>query len=91
MRSGEIRRTEEGLSQEFNSLDAQRECAEAYILSIGRNQGVEVGHRAVPPDERPWVARRAKRGANHHAAFVYPRAAARNVPGQRVGQPRDDA
>src|SRR5579862_7935208 len=25
--------TEEGLSQEFNSLDAQRECAEAYILS----------------------------------------------------------
>jgi hypothetical protein len=40
MRSGEIRRTEEGLSQEFNSLDAQRECAEAYILSIGRNQGV---------------------------------------------------
>src|SRR5580698_1331341 len=27
--------TEEGLSQEFNSLDAQRECAEAYILSQG--------------------------------------------------------
>jgi len=25
--------TEEGLSQEFNSLHAQRECAEAYILS----------------------------------------------------------
>ena len=25
--------TEEGLSQEFNSLDAQRDCAEAYILS----------------------------------------------------------
>ena len=25
--------TEEGLSQEFNSLDAQRECAEAYIFS----------------------------------------------------------
>jgi site-specific DNA recombinase len=25
--------TEEGLSQEFNSLDAQRECAEAYIQS----------------------------------------------------------
>jgi DNA invertase Pin-like site-specific DNA recombinase len=25
--------SEEGLSQEFNSLDAQRECAEAYILS----------------------------------------------------------
>src|SRR5437762_10256992 len=25
--------TEEGLDQEFNSLDAQRECAEAYILS----------------------------------------------------------
>jgi len=25
--------TEEGLDQEFNSLDAQRECAEAYIQS----------------------------------------------------------
>ena len=25
--------TEEGLTQEFNSLDAQREAAEAYILS----------------------------------------------------------
>src|SRR6184192_1331351 len=25
--------TEEGLAQEFNSLDAQRESAEAYILS----------------------------------------------------------
>ena len=25
--------TEEGLTQEFNSLDAQRECAEAYIVS----------------------------------------------------------
>jgi DNA invertase Pin-like site-specific DNA recombinase len=25
--------TEEGLSQEFNSLDAQRECAQAYVLS----------------------------------------------------------
>src|SRR5260370_17264122 len=25
--------TDEGLEQEFNSLDAQRECAEAYILS----------------------------------------------------------
>ena len=25
--------TEEGLDQEFNSLDAQRECAEAYIRS----------------------------------------------------------
>jgi DNA invertase Pin-like site-specific DNA recombinase len=30
--------TEEGLAQEFNSLDAQRECAEAYIQSQ-RNQG----------------------------------------------------
>ena len=25
--------SEEGLSQEFNSLDAQRECGEAYIRS----------------------------------------------------------
>ncbi|PWU08456.1 MAG: resolvase [Terriglobia bacterium] len=30
--------TEEGLSQDFNSLDAQRECAEAYIQSQ-RQQG----------------------------------------------------
>ena len=30
--------TEEGLAQEFNSLDAQRECAEAYIQSQ-RQQG----------------------------------------------------
>jgi DNA invertase Pin-like site-specific DNA recombinase len=30
--------TEEGLSQEFNSLDAQRECSQAYILSQ-RQQG----------------------------------------------------
>ena len=30
--------TEEGLGQEFNSLDAQRECAEAYIYSQ-RQQG----------------------------------------------------
>jgi site-specific DNA recombinase len=30
--------TEEGLTQEFNSLDAQREAAEAYILSQ-RNEG----------------------------------------------------
>ena len=33
--------TEEGLSQEFNSLDAQRECGEAYIQSQ-RPQGWEV-------------------------------------------------
>jgi len=33
--------TEEGLAQEFNSLDAQRECAEAYILSQ-RPQGWSV-------------------------------------------------
>src|SRR5690348_9214948 len=30
--------TEEGLAQEFNSLDAQRDCAEAYIQSQ-RQQG----------------------------------------------------
>jgi DNA invertase Pin-like site-specific DNA recombinase len=33
--------TEEGLSQEFNSLDAQRECGEAYIQSQ-RQQGWSV-------------------------------------------------
>src|ERR1043165_5145843 len=37
--------TEEGLAQDFNSLDAQRECAEAYIQSQ-RNQGwIALPHR----------------------------------------------
>jgi site-specific DNA recombinase len=27
--------TEEGLEQDFNSLDAQREACEAYITSLG--------------------------------------------------------
>ena len=31
--------SEEGLDQEFNSLDAQREAAEAYIASQGRKKG----------------------------------------------------
>src|SRR5512132_142205 len=35
--------TEEGLAQEFNSLDAQREAAEAYILSQR-----ELGWTVVP-------------------------------------------
>jgi site-specific DNA recombinase len=35
--------TEEGLAQEFNSLDAQREAAEAYILSQR-----ELGWRLLP-------------------------------------------
>jgi hypothetical protein len=34
--------TEEGLQQEFNSLDAQREAAEAYIASP-RGEGWQVG------------------------------------------------
>src|ERR1019366_1137931 len=34
--------TEEGLQQEFNSLDAQREAAEAYIASQ-RGEGWQVG------------------------------------------------
>ena len=32
--------TEEGLEQEFNSLDAQREAAEAFILSQRRGGGL---------------------------------------------------
>jgi DNA invertase Pin-like site-specific DNA recombinase len=37
--------TEEGLDQDFNSLDAQRECAEAYISSQRQEQWVAVARR----------------------------------------------
>src|SRR5580692_10368927 len=37
--------TEEGLDQDFNSLDAQRECAEAYISSQKQEQWVAVARR----------------------------------------------
>ena len=37
--------TEEGLEQEFNTLDAQRECAEAYIKS----QAAEGWHMPARP------------------------------------------
>src|SRR6185437_15415119 len=37
--------TEEGLAQEFNSLDAQRECAEAYIQSQSQQGWVVLPHR----------------------------------------------
>ena len=37
--------TEEGLEQEFNSLDAQRECAEAYILSQRHEGWTVLPHR----------------------------------------------
>src|SRR5713101_8350596 len=37
--------TEEGLEQEFNSLDAQRECAEAYILSQRQEQWTVLSQR----------------------------------------------
>jgi site-specific DNA recombinase len=36
--------TEEGLDQEFNSLDAQRECAEAYIQSQRHERWVAIPH-----------------------------------------------
>ncbi len=34
--------TEEGLDQEFNSLDAQRECAEAYIKSQRQERWIAI-------------------------------------------------
>ena len=34
--------TEEGLDQEFNSLDAQRECAEAYIQSQRQERWIAI-------------------------------------------------
>jgi site-specific DNA recombinase len=37
--------TDEGLEQEFNSLDAQRECAEAYILSQRHEGWTALQHR----------------------------------------------
>jgi len=37
--------TDEGLEQEFNSLDAQRECAEAYILSQRHEGWTVLPHR----------------------------------------------
>ncbi len=30
--------TDEGLDQEFNSLDAQREAAEAYVIRLERQE-----------------------------------------------------
>ena len=47
--------TEEGLDQDFNSLDAQREAAEAFIQSQRRE-----GWTLIPDryDERTWIARR---------------------------------
>jgi site-specific DNA recombinase len=37
--------TEEGLEQEFNSLDAQREAGSAYILSQRHEGWIEVAER----------------------------------------------
>jgi site-specific DNA recombinase len=37
--------TEDGLEQEFNSLDAQRECAEAYIASQRQERWVALANR----------------------------------------------
>jgi hypothetical protein len=42
---------EEGLNQEFNSLDAQRESAEAYIASQ-RAEGCSAG--CIPGHGRRW-------------------------------------
>ena len=55
--------TEEGLEQEFNSLDAQREAAEAYIRSQRHEGWQTVAERYDDPGcsggnmERPALAR----------------------------------
>ena len=46
--------TEEGLNQEFNSLDAQREAGEAYILSQ-KHDGWTLVARAAAHERRPLV------------------------------------
>ena len=43
--------TDEGLEQNFNSLDAQRAACEAYILS----QAGEYQYLATCPLSNPWV------------------------------------
>ena len=57
--------TEEGLEQEFNSLDAQRESAEAFIASQ-KNEGW-----IVPPDRYDdggfYSATGTPRGSSNHS------------------------
>ncbi len=49
--------TDEGLDQEFNSLDAQRESAESYIASQ-RGEGWIPGSRPVIPGRAPGAVTR---------------------------------
>jgi hypothetical protein len=52
--------TEEGLEQEFSSLDAQREAAEAFILSQRREGWVALfAHYDGQPEIPPGSSRRA--------------------------------
>jgi hypothetical protein len=48
--------TEEGLEQKFNSLDAQRESAEAYISRAGRFCPRATTTGAIAAET--WIARR---------------------------------
>ena len=62
--------TDEGLEQEFNSLDAQRECAEAYILSQRHEGWTVLQHRyddggfTGANTDRPGLAATAGRRGN---------------------------
>ncbi len=55
--------TEDGLEQEFNSLDAQREACEAYILSQ-RHEGWE-----LVPHGRPVVPTYAIKNTRHYCYY----------------------
>src|SRR6266446_5244015 len=64
--------TEEGLSQEFNSLDAQREAAESYIQSqrgLGWNRR---SHGASWPIIAPPFINDALRGVSVSASPTWP-------------------
>jgi CheY-like chemotaxis protein len=47
--------SEEGLEQEFNSLDAQREAAEAFIQSQRREVSPSSGVTAIPEQKETLI------------------------------------
>ena len=68
--------TEEGLEQEFNSLDAQREAGENYIKSQGLHPPRSIGSKEFSIS---WSRR--QRQPSHSVG------PARNVQAPRTGQP----